>query len=678
MPNSLDLINQKDLKKQLSIFNRIFPTLYDVFFVFFFSILFSVKALAADVAAPDTVASKSPPSPNGNNGWYKTPVAVTLSSTDLDSGVKEINYKIDSGNWIKRDFSDTLNLAPNPSFELSGETAPLFTRDWVVGAQDEFVNYSNDSAVYKPNFATTSVQIASTGGSWHSINHLASFARATPYDNMNAYAWVKTENAAGTAYFNIYAVSQDADGNISTSLIDSSSTLTGINDWTQLSLNFVVNVENAIGVYMEIGLNGSGTIWVDAVNINNSSFNQTTTFTVATDGEHTIQYYAVDKVGNIELTKSLSFKIDQTPPSNWRDSGAVRSTSGGSEHEVYVWTHVDDPTSGLSTLTDKFQYTTDRNEGFGHFSELLACNSTWQPDGWASLVSSAVEGAHTAYLVTPKVDFCDSNWKICKYTRFYSEDMAGNVAIKDMCINGPWIMVRGKGIVRANQNIDMVSEGYEPNTDGLVEAGGSSINFFSSSVASTGLYMTNSTTPPEYNYDKLFELAPNSKTQISTSGNLVASSGVYEIKGDYEITSGKVPANYSSASFNQIVFVDGKLRISNAVQVSDASTALFIVKGKVENDVKKGVEIAKGVQNVRIGIITDGDFNTAYNISEGEECKALVLKGVYTAEKFILQRTLQGTQNEKNPSEDITYEPKYLIRLGNYIGINSVRWISSD
>jgi len=663
---SNNVVKQKGLKKQHSILNRMFPTLTAVFFVSISSLFFPVKTLAADVTAPATTATKNPASPNGDNDWYVTPVAVTLTSTDLESGVKEINYKIDSGNWLKKDFTDTLNLAPNPSFELSGEDSPLFAKDWTVGTQDEFVTYSKDTTVYKPSFATTSVQIASTGGAWHSINHLVNFAHATPYTNMSAYAWVKTENAVGTAYFNIYAVSQDAEENVTTSLVATSSTLTGTNDWTQLSLNFVVSVDDAIGVYMEIGINGTGTIWVDAVDINNSSFNQTATFTVATDGEHTVQYYAVDKAGNPELAESLSFKIDQTPPGNWTESGAVRALSGN-DHEIYVWTHVDDPTSGLSTTTDKFQYTTKKNDGFGVFGSLLACNTPWQANGWALLVSAAAEGAHTAYLITPKVDFCDSNWKECKYTRFYAEDMAGNVATKDMCINGPWIKVRGKGIVRANQNVDMMSEGYEDNTDGLVEAGGSSINFFNSSQS---LYMTNSTTPTDYDYNKLFELAPNSKTQISTSGNLVASSGVYYINGDYEITSGKVPGGYSSASFNQIVFVNGRLRISSAVQVSNTSTALFIVKGNVD--------IAKSVENVKIGIIADGEFNTAYNINEGEECKALNLNGIYTANKFIFQRTLQGTQNEKNPSENITYEPKYVIRLGDYVGINSVKWLSSD
>jgi hypothetical protein len=37
-------------------------------------------------------------------------------------------------------------------------------------------------------------------------------------------------------------------------------------------------------------------------------------FTVSTNGEHTVDYYSVDNVGNEESQKSVSFKIDKTPP----------------------------------------------------------------------------------------------------------------------------------------------------------------------------------------------------------------------------------------------------------------------------------------------------------------------------------------------------------------------------
>ena len=59
----------------------------------------ATKAFAQDVTAPNTTYTQTPPSPNGKNSWYVTPVQFNIQSTDLESGVKEINYRLDSGTW---------------------------------------------------------------------------------------------------------------------------------------------------------------------------------------------------------------------------------------------------------------------------------------------------------------------------------------------------------------------------------------------------------------------------------------------------------------------------------------------------------------------------------------------------------------------------------------------------
>ncbi|MDC0449206.1 hypothetical protein OAL67_01205, partial [bacterium] len=289
---------------------------------------------------------------------------------------------------------------------------------------------------------------------------------------------LKTENVTQNAYFKVYAVSPDGMGGQTITLVGQSPTLTLTNDWTELTLEFVANVENILGVYLDVGLDGDGIIWADAVTITESLNSVSAQFIVGSDGEHTVEYYSIDRAGNPETPDSVSFKIDQTPPGNWHDSGAFRGFFGAA-HELYVYTVVEDATSGLSTLTDKYQYLTKKNPTFGRFSNLLGCNSTWQEDGWAILISPPfIPGVNSAYLLTPKTDFCDNDWKVCKTVTFYSEDLAGNSAAKDYCLNGPWIEVRGEGIVRANQNIDMLSEPEEDNTDGLIELGGNSVNFF--------------------------------------------------------------------------------------------------------------------------------------------------------------------------------------------------------
>jgi hypothetical protein len=56
-----------------------------------------------------------------------------------------------------------------------------------------------------------------------------------------------------------------------------------------------------------------------------SQTGRTATMTVSGDGSHTVEYYAVDKAGNAEARKSISFQIDATPPT---DISGVVETHG--------------------------------------------------------------------------------------------------------------------------------------------------------------------------------------------------------------------------------------------------------------------------------------------------------------------------------------------------------------
>jgi hypothetical protein len=178
------------------------------FFLFpVIGLLFCFNVSAADTNAPVTTATKYPPEPTGKNGWYVGSVEVTLQSTDLDSGIKEINYQIDSRAWVKFEPESSTNLAPNASFSESDGNSPIYTKDWVAGTPDEQV-YSRDESIFMPGFDPTSIRITSTENSWNSINNIT-YAVVTENDNMSAYAWIKTGDIAGEAYFKVWAVRED-------------------------------------------------------------------------------------------------------------------------------------------------------------------------------------------------------------------------------------------------------------------------------------------------------------------------------------------------------------------------------------------------------------------------------------------------------------------------------------
>ncbi|MCD6512722.1 MAG: hypothetical protein J7K61_03895 [Thermoplasmata archaeon] len=52
-----------------------------------------------DTTPPVTTCTLDPATPNGNNGWYITPVNVTIDATDDSSGVKATYYCVDAGTW---------------------------------------------------------------------------------------------------------------------------------------------------------------------------------------------------------------------------------------------------------------------------------------------------------------------------------------------------------------------------------------------------------------------------------------------------------------------------------------------------------------------------------------------------------------------------------------------------
>jgi hypothetical protein len=632
---------------------------------------------ASDTTPPVTTYTKTPSGPDGNNGWYRSVVTFDLQAIDLQSGIKEIWYKISNYPWQTVEFSNTLNRAPNPSFEISGTTSSGL-RHWEATTEDGSTVYSQDQTVHHPEFPTSSAKITTTGTGWHGINHSDNFAVASSYSNMTAAISLRTQGVTDSAYFKVYAISQDAFGNQTITQIAQSPSLTGTNDWTRLNLNFTVSVINVIGVYLDIGLEGPGTIWADAVTLSSSPTSTNITFNVGADNaNHQIIFYSVDHAGNTEtysctepIKNCVTFKLDQTPPGNWHNSGAFRGVPPGpSNHHLFTHTNVEDATSGLSTLSNKFQYLPDSKPEFGISSDLMRCGGSgiWLPGQWAPLEPlNFNDGDTLGYLLTPKTDFCNSVWRICKYVRFYAEDMAGNSSTKDLCLNGPWIKLRGKGIVRSNNNINMIAESIDPNTDGLVEVGGIWIDFFTSE---RNWRVRNSPTPVSYSYQNYFQLTSD-KTNLLPTANLPTTSGVYLINANYEITRQKTPSAFSTATFNQIIFVNGDLTVSNDTRVSANSTALFIVRGDVK--------IAKSVEELGVAMIADGNFYNAYDIRERETTRTLILRGLYSANRFVLQRTLQGTNNNDLPSDDFTYEPKYVIQLREYFGRNSVVWKSIE
>jgi murein DD-endopeptidase MepM/ murein hydrolase activator NlpD len=106
-----------------------------------------------------------------------------------------------------------------------------------------------------------------------------------------------------------------------------------------------------------------------------------TSFTVSDDGTHTVEYYAVDNVGNQESTRSATFKIDQTPPS---PPGGISETHGVVSNQwqkahntpTFTWAASSDATSGMWGY--QFYFDTDP-DGVAYQTFLASDPREWTP-----------------------------------------------------------------------------------------------------------------------------------------------------------------------------------------------------------------------------------------------------------------------------------------------------------
>jgi len=599
-----------------------------------------------DATAPVTDYSIEPENPDGENNWYVTSPTVTLDATDLQSGVKSINWKVNEGSWQQESFSNTLNLAPNPSFEIAGDPQdPLDS--WEVG--DPQATYSQDLGISK--FGDNSAKIDAVSSGWFSIRNESNFSPTTYLDNMSASLWVKGNNAS-EVYFEVYALYDD--GGVTEKLkITESDHLSGTFDWILLPLAFTVSVPDTFGVYIEMGINGSGTVWFDAINISSSVNPTTTSFAVSEQGEDTLEFYSLDMAENEETPhQNEQFKVDTRAPGNYKN---FTKTQTFNDHTFIISVEVDDTASGLDVSTAEFQYfIEDREDTWGYYEVPLICGVSWQADNWLpTSVTPGIDGSNTVTLTTPDIDFCNSSWQHLKKIRFKITDMAGNVGTSpDLVINGPWVKV-DKGDIYSEFDVQM---GSRSEGEYLIRSG-RSINNITSLSDWYISYESESIEKQDYEWWKL-NFPPAASLP---EGNIPSESGRYEVGSDFTLNSSSLNDFDEVENATVVVFVDGHLIVDVDYTLTNTSALIFIVSGDVIIDDSR--------DEVEGFFIVDGIFQSQEGNSD------LVVKGGVLANSFELLRSLPGNQNEGNPSELFNFDPKYLVLGSDLLGVlGSLKW----
>ena len=281
-------------------------------------------ALIVNVAPPDI----TPPTTsavvhgtNGQNGWYRSQVMITLSAADSGgSGLDETKYRIDMGSW------------------------KLYVGQFsiVASGQHALEYYSTDNSGNVEDARTASIKIDMTspassivvegnmgGNDWLITPAMINLtALDTPSGiasiqyRIDGQAWIAyssnlTISSEGAHTFEYYALDiagNDEDVKTETIKLDLAA--------PQSSVELGGN-QGSNGWYgSQVFVNISSSDLASGVSSIHYRLDETTwglftgMFVVSSEGEHKIEFNAIDNVGNSEPVRSVIFNIDTTPPTS--------------------------------------------------------------------------------------------------------------------------------------------------------------------------------------------------------------------------------------------------------------------------------------------------------------------------------------------------------------------------
>jgi len=270
----------------------------------------------------------------GGDDWYVSDVVVTLSASDNTSGVDSTWYKIDAGYWqfyvapftLSDDGEYTVYYR---SIDNAGNQESIKSVDLKIDKTSPETEHEFDGVIGEDGWFVSNVTVTLTAEDNIAFVLRAAMNEETSGVNYTMYKldddewaiyedpFVVTENGEYTLYY--YSVDyagneedvNEVDFKIEHDTVPPVTThvfegVRGDNDWFTSNVVVTLTAEDvSSGLDYTMYKLEDDTEWQE----------YTGPILVTEDGEHTIVYYSVDKVGNEESVKGpFGFKIDQTAP----------------------------------------------------------------------------------------------------------------------------------------------------------------------------------------------------------------------------------------------------------------------------------------------------------------------------------------------------------------------------
>lgn len=288
------------------------------------------------------------------NGWYISNVEAHLTATDARSGVQLTRYRIDGGAWhiysgpvtfsVDGDYDleyYSVDMAGNSETSqsmsvridrMAPETAPFLEGDlghagWFVSVANvtlvasdepsgvESIRYRVDEGVW----TTYSVEFSVTETGQHTLEFYAVDVAGNTETTKSVMVWID---------------------NIAPETIVYLSGTLGSGGWYRSSIEVNLSAADA-----HSGPNGTayrvdGGFWV----------NFTEPFSVTGEGEHSIEYYSLDRAGNHESVRTSVVRIDTVAPIGAASLSGIEGSNGWFKSDVIVSLSISDGAgSGVSS-----------------------------------------------------------------------------------------------------------------------------------------------------------------------------------------------------------------------------------------------------------------------------------------------------------------------------------------
>ncbi len=281
-------------------------------------------AIKVDTVNPSTSIAITPATPDGSNGWRVSATSFTLSASDVTSGVGSTKYQLDGGStqtysgavsipngqhtvtyWSVDNAGNTESAATTATIKVDtakpttsitvNPASPDGSNGWRVSATTFTLSASDaDSGV-----ASTKYQI--DGGATQTYSGAVSIGQGS-----HTVTYWSVDKAGNTESANTSATIKVDTVGPSSSIAFSPVSPNGSNGWYKATApTFSLSATDATS--------GVGSLKYKLDSGSTQTYSSAVTIP---DGQHTIEYWAVDNAGNEETHHTSSVKVDTVNPTS--------------------------------------------------------------------------------------------------------------------------------------------------------------------------------------------------------------------------------------------------------------------------------------------------------------------------------------------------------------------------